>query len=30
MSESQADDQGGGALHYQVWDHLKGTSEEEE
>ena len=26
----EADDQGGGDLHYQEWDHLKGTSEEEE
>ena len=29
-SYTEADDQGGGDLHYQEWDHLKGTSEEEE
>jgi len=26
----ETDDQGGGDLHYQEWDHLQGTSEEEE
>ena len=26
----EADDQGGGDLHYQEWDHLQGTSEDEE